>query len=104
MSTALPVIVNDLHADQFIWVASAYGIAGTVLLPLIGGLAQVRSMNIYTHRLLGSYPPTAHRQVFGRGPVMMGSLVFLMAGAAISGAAQSMNMLLIGRGESSWDT
>ena len=41
MSTTLPVIVSDLHATQFVWVATAYGIASTALLPLSGGFAEV---------------------------------------------------------------
>ncbi len=42
VSTALPTIVADLRADQFVWVANAYGIASSALLPLSGGLSEVR--------------------------------------------------------------
>ncbi|KAI0730581.1 Mfs1.2 [Earliella scabrosa] len=75
VSTALPVIVSDLHADEFVWVASAYGIASTALLPLSGGLAEV----------------------FGRRPVMLGCVALFALGGALAGAAQSMNMLIAAR-------
>ncbi|KAH9859176.1 Mfs1.1 [Lenzites betulinus] len=75
VSTALPVIVSDLHSDQFLWVASAYAIASTALLPLSGGLAEA----------------------YGRRQVMLGSLAVFILGSALSGAAQSMNMLIAGR-------
>lgn len=41
LSTALPVIVNELHGADFAWVGTAYAIAATALLPLTGGLAEV---------------------------------------------------------------
>jgi hypothetical protein len=41
ISTTLPVIVQELHSDGFLWVASSYGITSTVLLPLSGELAEV---------------------------------------------------------------
>ncbi|KAI1791873.1 Mfs1.2 [Ganoderma leucocontextum] len=75
VSPALPVIVSDLRADEFVWVASAYGISSTALLPLSGGLAEV----------------------YGRRPVMLVSVALFALGGAISGAAQSMNMLIAGR-------
>ena len=43
VSTVLPTIVEDLRADEFIWVANAYAIASSALLPLSGGLSEVRS-------------------------------------------------------------
>ncbi|KAJ7457994.1 major facilitator superfamily domain-containing protein [Mycena galericulata] len=75
MSTALPTIVDDLHGQQFIWVGSAYALAATALMPLSGGLAQV----------------------FGRRPILLGSLLLFAAGSAVCGAAKSMNMLIAGR-------
>ena len=41
LATALPVIVNDLHGEDFAWVGTAYAIAATSILPLSGGLAEV---------------------------------------------------------------
>lgn len=43
VSTALPVIVEDLGGREFEWVGSAYALSATALLPLSGGLAQVSS-------------------------------------------------------------
>ena len=37
--------------------------------------------------------------IFGRRVVMLGSIAIFAAGSAINGAAQSMNMLIIGRSE-----
>lgn len=37
--------------------------------------------------------------VFGRQPLMLGSIALFAAGAAVAGAAQSMNMLIAARGE-----
>ncbi|PIL24610.1 MFS general substrate transporter [Ganoderma sinense ZZ0214-1] len=75
VSPALPVIVSDLRADEFVWVASAYGIASTALLPLSGCLAEV----------------------YGRRPIMLISVALFALGGAIAGASQSMNMLIGGR-------
>ncbi|KAL0952492.1 hypothetical protein HGRIS_006755 [Hohenbuehelia grisea] len=75
ISTALPVIVNELHGTQFVWVGSAYALAATAWLPLSGNLAQI----------------------FGRRPVMLGTLLVFMIGSAMSGAAPSMNFLIAAR-------
>ncbi|KAJ7183114.1 Mfs1.2 [Mycena filopes] len=75
ISTALPVIAADLHLSEFIWVASAYAIACTVLLSLSGGLAEV----------------------FGRRPVLVATLLLFAAGSALCGAAQNMATLISGR-------
>ncbi len=76
VSTALPTIVDDLHGTDFIWAGSAYTIASTAVLPLIGGLVSS----------------------FGRKPILLFFIVCFAAGSAITGAAQSMNMLIAGRG------
>ncbi|KAJ3733198.1 iron permease [Lentinula guzmanii] len=75
VSTALPTIVNVLHGDQFIWIASAYTICSTALAPLSGGLAEV----------------------FGRKIVMFASILLFAAGSAICGASTPLNMLIAGR-------
>ncbi|KAJ7641547.1 major facilitator superfamily domain-containing protein [Roridomyces roridus] len=41
VGTALPVIVQDLKGDQFVWVGSAYTLGCTALIPFCGGLAQI---------------------------------------------------------------
>ncbi|KAI0345553.1 Mfs1.2 [Trametopsis cervina] len=75
VSTALPTILNDLHGDDFVWVASAYALASTALLPASGGLAQI----------------------FGRRPLMLISLAIFALGSALCGSAQNMNWLIAAR-------
>ncbi|KAG8896451.1 hypothetical protein FRC01_011810, partial [Tulasnella sp. 417] len=75
VSTALPTIVQDLQGTEFAWVGSAFALGSTAVLPLTGGLAQI----------------------FGRRPVVLGSLVFFALGSGIAGGARSMNMLIAGR-------
>ncbi|KAJ7774443.1 major facilitator superfamily domain-containing protein [Mycena olivaceomarginata] len=65
VSTALPTIAKDLQITQFVWIGSTYALANAAILPLCGGLAQV----------------------FGRKPVILGSLALFIAGSAIGGAA-----------------
>ncbi|EJD49574.1 MFS multidrug transporter [Auricularia subglabra TFB-10046 SS5] len=72
---ALPTIAQALHADDFVWVGSAYALSATASLPMIGGFAQA----------------------FGRRPVMLASVVIFAIGSAICGASQNMNMLIAGR-------
>ncbi|KAI8977720.1 iron permease [Trametes punicea] len=75
VSTALPTIVNHFHGQQFVWVGSAYTLAGVAILPLSGHLANL----------------------FGRRPVLLVGLALFAAGSAICGAAKSMAMLIGGR-------
>ena len=46
VATALPVIINELHGDDFVWVGAAYALASTAFLPMSGGLAEVRHLPI----------------------------------------------------------
>lgn len=39
-------------------------------------------------------------QIFGRRPIVLGSLIFFAVGSAISATAQNMNMLIAGRSKS----
>ncbi|KAG8870907.1 hypothetical protein FRB97_009266 [Tulasnella sp. 331] len=75
VSTALPSIAESLKAKDFVWVGAGYSLGSTAFLPLAGGLAQI----------------------FGRRPVILGSLGFFAMGSAISGSSRSMNMLIAGR-------
>lgn len=58
------------------WVGSAYLIASTSVLPIVGGLVSV----------------------YGRKPVLLSFILVFAIGSAISGAAQNMSMLIAGRG------
>lgn len=75
VSTALPTIIHDLHGEDFIWVASAYALAATALLPMTGGMADV----------------------FGRRNSMLLVLALFALGSALCGAAQNMNWLIAAR-------
>ncbi|THG95550.1 hypothetical protein EW026_g6125 [Hermanssonia centrifuga] len=75
VSTALPTIIHDLNGDDFVWVASAYALASTALLPASGGMAEI----------------------FGRRATMLVSLVMFALGSALCGSAQNMNWLIAGR-------
>ncbi|KAI0788199.1 iron permease [Fomes fomentarius] len=75
VSTTLPTIVEELNGTDFIWAGSAYTIASTAILPLIGNLVSA----------------------FGRKPALVAFILTFAVGSAISGAAQSMNMLIAGR-------
>ncbi|KAF8151940.1 iron permease [Mycena galopus ATCC 62051] len=78
VSTALPTIVASIHdykSTDFIWVGSAYSLAATAFLPFFGALAQV----------------------FGRRPVILGSLCLFSVGSALCGASNSEAQFLGGR-------
>lgn len=64
-----------LHGSDFIWAGSAYTVASTALLPLVGGLASI----------------------FGRRPIVLVFVLIFAIGSAICGAAQNMPMLIAGR-------
>ncbi|KAG8951997.1 hypothetical protein FRC04_005330 [Tulasnella sp. 424] len=75
VATALPTIVEDLHGTEFSWVGAAYTLGSTAILPMTGGLAQI----------------------FGRRPIVLGSIAFFALGSGICGGATSMHMLIAGR-------
>ncbi|KAG9044554.1 hypothetical protein FS837_007959 [Tulasnella sp. UAMH 9824] len=75
VSTALPTIVESLNGADFAWVGSAFALGSTAILPLVGGLAQI----------------------FGRRPVVLGSIAFFALGSGLCGGAKNMNMLIAGR-------
>ncbi|KAI0353765.1 iron permease [Trametes cingulata] len=75
VSTALPTIVSHLNGTDFIWAGSAYTIASTAVVPLVGNLVSG----------------------FGRKPVLLSFILVFAVGSAISGAAQNMSMLIAGR-------
>ncbi|GAA5917548.1 hypothetical protein JCM6882_001725 [Rhodosporidiobolus microsporus] len=75
VSTTLPQIAADFNSADYAWVGSAYALTSTALIPWTGGLAAI----------------------FGRRPVMIAALVLFALGSALTGAAQSMAMLIGGR-------
>ncbi|KAJ7101026.1 MFS general substrate transporter, partial [Mycena crocata] len=75
VGTAAPTIVHDLQGDNFSWVGSAYALGAASCLPLSGNLAQI----------------------FGRRPILLGSLVLFAVGSAVAGSAPSMTVLIVGR-------
>ncbi|KAF8313830.1 iron permease [Clavulina sp. PMI_390] len=75
VGTALPTIVHALNGSDFVWVGSAYALASAACMPPAGGLSNI----------------------FGRQPIMLGAIALFATGAAIAGAAKSMNMLVIAR-------
>ncbi|KAG8927326.1 hypothetical protein FRC01_007661 [Tulasnella sp. 417] len=75
VATALPTIVEDLHGTEFSWVGAAYALGSTAILPMTGGLAQI----------------------FGRRPIVLGSIAFFALGSGICGGATNMHMLIAGR-------
>src|ERR1700694_1892765 len=76
VSTAMPRVIADLHGfDRYTWVSTAYLLTSTVTVPIYGKLSDL----------------------FGRKPIFLfGTAVFLI-GSIASGAAQSMEQLIIFR-------
>lgn len=75
ISTSLPTIANALEAIDFVWIGSAYALAGTAFLPLCGGLAEI----------------------FGRRPALLTCLSLFAIGSAVCGASKNLTMMLAGR-------
>ncbi len=75
VATVLPTIAHELHADDFVWVGSAYALSSTAFLPMSGGIAQI----------------------FGRRPALLGALALFALGSGLCGGASDMQMLIAGR-------
>ncbi|KAK4704677.1 hypothetical protein P7C70_g1530, partial [Phenoliferia sp. Uapishka_3] len=75
VSTVLPTIASDLKTTDPSWVGSAYALTSTALIPWTGGLAKI----------------------FGRRATMLDSLLFFAIGSAVTGSANSMNIVILGR-------
>ncbi|KAL5364124.1 major facilitator superfamily domain-containing protein [Aspergillus floccosus] len=73
--TALPSISRSLHTTEYVWVINAYTFASTVFQPLTGWLAEI----------------------FGRKPLLLLSIVLFGVGSGISGAANSLAVIIVGR-------
>jgi EmrB/QacA subfamily drug resistance transporter len=76
VSTAMPHVIADLHGfDRYTWVSTAYLLTSTVMVPIYGKLSDQ----------------------FGRKIIFLFGLVVFLTGSALSGAAQSMNELILFR-------
>ncbi|MFE0799671.1 MDR family MFS transporter [Streptomyces sp. NPDC058812] len=76
VATALPRIVGDLGGlDVFAWVTTSYIIASSVTTPVYGKLSDL----------------------FGRKKIFIVAVVLFLIGSALSGAAQSMDQLIVFR-------
>ncbi len=76
VGTAMPRIITDLQGfDRYTWVTTAYLLTSTVMIPIYGKLSDL----------------------FGRKPIFLIGVVIFLVGSAASGAAQSMNQLIIFR-------
>ncbi|KAF7360775.1 Efflux pump FUS6 [Mycena venus] len=74
--TSLPSIIKDLSGTAASsWVGSSYTLASAALVPFTGNLANI----------------------FGRRPIMLGSIILFAIGSALAGSAQSMEWLIIAR-------
>ncbi|MGG1517919.1 MDR family MFS transporter [Paenibacillus oryzisoli] len=77
VSTALPTIIRELHGlSLYGWVAGIYMLAITMFMPIFGKLADI----------------------YGRKKIYMSCVGLFLAGSVICGMADSMTVLLIGRG------
>ncbi|KAG2188367.1 hypothetical protein INT44_001120 [Umbelopsis vinacea] len=76
VTTALPKIASEFNAlNQISWVGTAYMLTSTAFQPIYGKLADI----------------------FGRKPTLLVADVIFLIGSILSGASQSMNMLIICR-------
>src|SRR6202162_751019 len=76
VGTALPRIVGELQGfDRYTWVVTAYLLASTTMIPIVGKLSDQ----------------------FGRKWFFIAGVLLFLIGSALSGAAQTMNQLIIFR-------
>lgn len=75
VSNALPTVANALHADQFIWIGSAYALSSAALIPMTGGMAEI----------------------FGRRFALLSCTGLFFVGSTICGASRTMAMMIAGR-------
>ena len=77
VATALPRVVADLGGfGEFAWVFTAYMLASTVSIPIMGKLSDI----------------------YGRKRVLAGGVVVFLAGSVLCGSAQNMLLLILFRG------
>src|SRR5579875_3583199 len=77
VATATPHIIADLQGfDRIAWVSTAYLLTSTVMIPIYGKLSDL----------------------FGRKLLFLCGIMIFLAGSALSGAAQSIDQLILFRG------
>lgn len=77
VSTAMPTIIRELHGlSLYGWVAGVYMLAVTMFMPILGKLADL----------------------YGRKRVYLSCMALFCAGSIVCGFANSMTLLLVGRG------
>jgi EmrB/QacA subfamily drug resistance transporter len=77
VGTALPKIIGSLNGfDRYTWVVTAYLLASTTLIPVIGKVSDL----------------------FGRKWFLLAGVVVFLAGSVLSGASQTMTQLILFRG------
>ena len=77
VGTALPRVVSELGGFAlYAWVATAYLLTSTVMVPIMGKLGDL----------------------YGRKPFLLASVVIFVGASALAGAAQSMIWLILARG------
>ena len=76
VGTAMPRIIAELNGlDHYAWVFTAYMLASTVVVPVVGKLSDL----------------------YGRRPFYMGGMVIFLIGMALSGTSQNLTQLILYR-------
>ena len=89
LATALPTIVEDLKgAENYSWVGSSYLLASATFTPIYGRAR---------HSLLCARITIS--DLFGRKPILYGSIVIFLIGSALCGAAQCKHFKLFCRAQ-----
>jgi hypothetical protein len=65
------------QGPSFIWIGTAYSLAGTAIMPWMGSVAQI----------------------WGRKNLFIGAIILFASGSAICGSAPSLSILILGRGK-----
>jgi EmrB/QacA subfamily drug resistance transporter len=77
VSTALPTIVGELGGlEHLSWVVTAYLLSSTASVPLFGKISDI----------------------YGRKPMLQGTIVIFLIGSVLAGLSQNMLMLIVTRG------
>ena len=78
VGTAIPRIVADLGGfDRFTWITSAYIVASTTVVPIVGRLSDL----------------------YGRKVFYVAAVVVFLIGSALAGLSQTMNQLISVQGD-----